>query len=293
MEKVFDSLSTRELAIAIWIIIALIACFFNKNIRQSIFGIFKALLAWKILVSLFIFFAYTTFCVFILYKISLWDITMLKDTVIWTLGFGFVALVNTNKINDSRYFKNVFFDAIKWTIAIEFIVNFFTFNLTKELILVPIIVLAAMMQAVASFDPKHKQVENLMKNFLLLFSAFIFLFSLYKTIQQHSDLFTFDNFKSFLLPVYLTITFLPFMYFYNLLVKYEELWVRLKFIIRNKKDRKRIKHRILFIANINIDKLASISKNIAKPVNVYHDLSNKMIIQISKGEYIGNDSQLD
>ena len=223
----------------------------------------------------------------------MWDITMLKDTVIWTLGFGFVALVNTNKINDSKYFKNVFFDAIKWTIAIEFIVNFFTFSLTKELILVPIIVLAAMMQAVASFDPKHKQVENLMKNFLLLFSAFVFLFSLYKTIQQHNALFSFDNLKSFLIPVYLTITFLPFMYFYNLLVKYEELWVRLKFIIRNKKDRKRIKCRILFIANLNIDKLASISKNIAKPVNVYHDLSNKMIRQISKGEYIGDDSLID
>jgi hypothetical protein len=293
MDRILDSLSTRELAIAIWIIIALIACFLSKNIRQSIFGIFRALFAWKVLVSLFAFFAHTTFYVFILYKISMWDITMLKDTIIWTLGFGFVALVNTNKINDSKYFKNVFFDALKWTIAIEFIVNFFTFSLTKELIFVPIIVLAAMMQAVASFDPKHKQVENLMKNFLLLFSAFVFLFSLYKTIQQHNDLFTFDNLKSFLLPVYLTITFLPFMYFYNLLVKYEELWVRLKFIIRDKKDRKRIKRRIIFIANLNIDKLASISKNIAKPINVYNDLSNKMIRQISKGEYIDDDSLID
>ena len=207
MDKILDSLSTRELAIAIWLIIALIACFLSKNIRQSIIGIFRALFTWKILASLFAFFAHTTFYVFILYKISMWDITMLKDTVIWTLGFGFVALVNTNKINDSKYFKNVFFDAIKWTIAIEFIVNFFTFSLTKELILVPIIVLAAMMQAVASFDPKHKQVENLMKNFLLLFSAFVFLFSLYKTIQQHNALFSFDNLKSFLIPVYLTITF--------------------------------------------------------------------------------------
>jgi len=293
MDKVFDSLSTRELAIAIWIIIALIVCLLSKGIRHSIFGVFKAVFAWKILVSLFAFFAHTTLYVFILYKLNLWEITMLKDTVIWTFGFGFVALFNTNKVNDSKYFRNVFFHAIKWTIAIEYLVNFFTFSLAIELILVPIIVLAGMMQAFASFDTKHKQVENLMKKFLLLFSGFVFLFSLYKTIQQHSELFTFENLKSFLLPVYLTITFLPFMYFYNLLVKYEELWVRLKFIIRNKRDRKRIKRRILFVANLNIDKLTSISKNIVKPVNVYHDLSNKMIRQISKGEYIGNESLLD
>lgn len=183
--------------------------------------------------------------------------------------------------------------AIKWTIAIEFVVNFFTFSLTKEIILVPTIVFSAMMQAFASFDPKHKQVETLMKNFLMYFSIFVFLFLLYKTIEKHSELFTVDNLKSFILPVFLTITFLPFMYFYNLLIKYEELWVRLKFSIRNKKIRQRVKRQILLAANFNIDKLVSISKNIAKPINVYNDLSNNMVKQISKGSYIGIDEIID
>lgn len=285
MDKIFDSFSTRELAIAIWILIAIIACLFSKNIRQSMAGVLKALFAWKILVTLLAFFIHTAFYVFILFKIGLWDITLLKDTTIWTLGFGFVSLVNISKVNDTKYFKNVFFDAIKWTIAIEFIVNFFPFSLTKELILVPIIIFSAMMQAVASFDPKHKQLENLMKNFLMLLSIFIFLFSLYKTVEMHSKLFTIANLKSFILPFYLTITFLPFMYFYNLLVKYEDLWVRLKFIIRNKKDRRRVKRQILFVANFNVNKLVSISKNIVKPLNVHHDLSFNMVKQISKGEY--------
>lgn len=130
------------------------------------------------------------------YKVGLWNVAFLKDTIIWTLSFGFVSLVNINKVNDTKYFKNVFFDAIKWTIAIEFVVNFFTFSLTKEIILVPTIVFSAMMQAFASFDPKHKQVETLMKNFLMYFSIFVFLFSLYKTIEKHSELFTVDNLKS-------------------------------------------------------------------------------------------------
>ena len=200
-----------------------------------------------------------------------------------------MSLININKINDKKYFRNVFLDAIKWTIAIEFIVNFFAFSLTKEIILVPILFLSASLQTVASFDPKHKQVENLFKNLLMYFSIFVFIFSLYKTINEYNIVFTMDNLKSFLLPIILSITFLPFMYLYNLLVKYETLWVRLKFMVRNETERKRLKRQILIIANFDINKLLNISKNIAKPINVYNDFSTEMIKQISKGQYIGDD----
>lgn len=289
MNKIFDSLSTRELASAIWVLIAFTACMFNKSIRQSFFGVFKALFVWKISVSLLAFFLHTALYVFILFKIKLWDISALKDTVIWSFGFGFVSLMNINKVNNSTYFKKVFFDTIKWTIAIEFILNFFTFSITKELIIFPIIVFSVMTQASASLKPEHKQVENLFKYILTGFGFFVFFLSLYKTIEQHSQLFTINNLKSFLLPMFLSITFLPFMYFYNLLVKYEGLWTILKFIIKNKQDRQRVKRQILWVANFNIDKLVSISKNIAKPVVVYNDFTYKMINTISKGEYIGFD----
>jgi hypothetical protein len=102
---------------------------FSKSIRQSFVGIIKALFAWKISVSLLAFFLHTVLYVFILFQIGLWDVSLLKDTVIWTLGFGFISLMNINKVNDNAYFKKVFIDTIKWTIAIEFIVNFFTFRL--------------------------------------------------------------------------------------------------------------------------------------------------------------------
>lgn len=289
MVKIIDSLSTRELAWATWILIALIACMFSKSIRSSIVGVIKALFAWKISVSLLAFFAHTALYLFLLFKFGLWDISLLKDTIIWTLGFGFISLLNVNKINDSSYFKKVIVDTINWTIAIEFIVNFFTFSLIKELIIVPILVFSAITQAAASFNPENKQVENLLKYFLTAIGTLIFIFVLYKTIEQYSKLFTLDNLKGFLLPVFLSLTFLPFMYFYNLFVKYEELWIRLNFSIRNKRDRQRVKRQILCVANVNIDKLVSISKNISKPINVYNDFSSVMIKTISKGKYIGSD----
>jgi len=281
----FENLSTRELAWVIWFLIAFTASMFSNSIRHSFGSIIKALLAWKISVSLLAFFLHTAFYVLVLFKFGLWDISLLKDTIIWSMSFGFVSLKNINKVNNSTYFKKLFFDTIKWTIVIEFIINFFTFSFIVELIVVPIVVFTAAMQAYASHKPEHKPVESLFKYILMASGAFIFIFSLYKTVEQPSRIFTFGNFKSFFLPIFLSITFLPFMYVYNLIVKYEELWVRLNFSIRNKQDRKRVKRQILYVANFNIDKLVMISKNIAKPVNNGDDLSYEMIKKISKGQY--------
>jgi hypothetical protein len=289
MNKILDSFSTRETALLAWIGIALVLCLFNKGIRTSLVGVVKALFANKIILSLLAFFSHTAFYVLILTILGLWDIALLKDTVFWALGFGFVALVNINKVNSKAYFKETFKDAVKGTILIEFIANFFTFSLLAELIILPIVVIAAMMQAVASFKEEHKPVENFIKNLFLYFSIFVFLFSLYKTVASYREVFTFDNFKSLMLPVVLTITFLPFMYLFNLYVKYEMLWVTLKFMIRDKAERKKVKRQILWVANFNVDKLVSITKNIAKPVNVYNDTSLEMVKRISKGSYIGND----
>jgi hypothetical protein len=289
MNKIIDSFSTRETALVIWIFIVFIASIFSKNFRGFIFDIFKLLLSWKISLSLIAFFVHTGFYIFILYRLGFWDNSLLKDTAFWIIGFGIVAIMNINKVNSNTYFKTIFLDAIKWTIAIEFIVNFFTFSLTKELIILPIIVFSATIQAVASFDKKHKQMEFLMKNLLLYFSLFVFLYSFYKTLTNHKDLFTFDNLKSFILPVILSITFLPFMYLFNLIAKYEDLWVILNCNVKNNIDRNRIKRHILWIAKFNIDKVVSISHNIAKPINIYNDLSYEMIKKVSKGKYVGYD----
>jgi hypothetical protein len=291
MKKIFDSLTTREIAWALWLLVTFIACMFGKGIRQSIFSVFKCLLEWKILVPILFFFGHTSLYVLILLKLGLWDISLLKDTLVWALSFGFVSLINISKVNDAKYFKNILLDALKWTIAIEFIMNFFTFSQTKEIILVPVIVFSAVMQAATSFEEKHKQVEKIFKNLLISFSIFVFLFSLYKTFEKYNDLFTIDNFKSFLLPIFLTITFLPFMYLFNLMVKYETLWLTLRFNIKNVNERKRVKRHILLVANFNIDKIVSISENIAKPINIYNDLSYEMIKRVSKGKYIGFDEK--
>lgn len=131
-------------------------------------------------------------------------------------------------------------------------------------------------------NPEHKRVEVLIKNIFTFFSIFVFFYSLYKTIQEYREIFNTESLKSFLLPVILTLTFIPFIYLYTLIVKYEELWIKLNVLIRNKAQRKKIKRQIIFVANLDINKLTNISQNIAKPLNALNDYSIKTIKQISK-----------
>ncbi len=286
MNTFFESFSTREIAIIVWLLITVITCMFFKNIRNSMLYVIKSLFAWKISVSLVALFAHTGFYIFILYNLNFWNISLLKDSIILVLSFGFISLMNISKVNNTKYFKNIFIDAIKWTILIEFITNFFTFTLTKEFFLIPILFFSGILQVKASMTSEHKKVEELIKNILTYFSIFVLFYSFYKTIQEYREIFNIESLKSFLLPVILTITFIPFIYLYTLIVKYEELWIKLNFLMRNESQRKKIKRQIIFVANLGINKLTNISQNIAKPLNVYNDYSINMLKQISKGKYI-------
>lgn len=291
METILASFSTRETALVIWIGIAFILCLLKRSIRNSFAAILKAFFVKQILASLFLFFSHTFFYAFILSKLGLWDISLLKETIFWIIGFAFVALVNINHMDNVLDFKRMFLDALRWTIVIEFIMNFFTFSLAKELFILPVVFFSAVIQESASYDIKHKPVETVVKRLFLYFSIAIFGYSLYKTVLSYNSLFTFDNLKSFLLPVVLSITFLPFMYVYNLYVKYETLWITLKYGISDDRDRNRIKWQILRVANFNINKVVSISKNIAKPIYIYQDLSYEMVRKVSIGRYIGPEEQ--
>jgi hypothetical protein len=131
MNEFLDSVSNREIAITIWLIEALVACLFSNSIRKSLCNLLKILFSRRISASIFALYLHTGFYILILYKIGFWNIRLLKDTIVWTLCFGFISLMKINKINDSEYFKNIFNEAIKWTIGIEFIINFFSFSLMK------------------------------------------------------------------------------------------------------------------------------------------------------------------
>jgi hypothetical protein len=252
--------SNRELSVLIWGVVILTALLFVKNIRQSSKQLFKALFVKQIMTILFLLILFTVTIIFFFYKINLWDKSLLKDTIFWFFGVALVLSYKANNAKDFTYFKEIIKDTIKWTIIIEFLINFYTFSLLTELILIPVMVIVVLLQTVSEMDKKNEQVTKLLKNVTAIFGLILLSYVVYKTFTNYKMLFALNNLFSFLLPIILTIIVLPFIYFLSLYINYETLFVRIKYMTKDNSVRLLLRKEILLAANFNIEKLHLISK---------------------------------
>lgn len=262
MDSIFAVFSNRDIAIVFWLFLLLFFLLLKKSIRKSFAHIFKSLFVKNLITPLILFFDYILLLVLGLQITGFWEVYLTKDTIFWMFGFAFVLFFNFQKAKDAAYFKDIIKDVIKITVVLEFLADEYTFGLFTEIIIVFIIALLTMVQVVAKLDPKHKSAETFIRIIISLFNTFLFVYIVYRVFNQFNELLTIEKAKSFLLPIILSILFLPFIYFLSLYSEYEELFVRFEALSIDKSLRRKINWRIIRVANIRINKLQKISKNI-------------------------------
>ena len=136
MHKEAEIFTSREIAIFIWVVVALILAVSQKKIRESLFPVIKAFFAKKIIITYLLSVVYITLSVFLLYRVKFWDIPLLKKTVFWTLTFASVSLFNINKVSeDKKYFIAAVKHNLKLSLIFEFILDFYSPNLFVELLI--------------------------------------------------------------------------------------------------------------------------------------------------------------
>lgn len=268
MKYIPDIFSNREIAILIWLIALLLFFILNKTTREPSGGLIKLFFGRQIFTIFCLMTLYVFGIIYLLYKLSFWNNELIKDTVFWFCTVAIVMFFNTNKVDNKKYFKKILLDAIKWTGIIEFVMNFYTFSLPVELILVPLLTLIGATKVFAEVSRQkienREQVIKLLENILSIIGILFILFVIYKTIAEYNQLFTFINLKSLLLPPILTVLFLPFIYFLALYMKYETLFIRIGFMINKKEMVSTVKCKIFLAANFNLNKINKIEKNITK-----------------------------
>jgi hypothetical protein len=287
MNQLLNIFSTREIAVIIWGIILLIGSWFIKGMPQILSGFLKIIGSKIVILLISISAIYTALIVILLWKLCLWDITFLKDTCIWFLFSSISITFNVNKARNFSFFKNIIRDNISIILIFEFIINFYTFSLPVELIVIPIISFIVIIQGFAEVsqkqEPDHQLTASCLKKIIALLSVSLFIFVLYKTMTDYEGLFTIYNLKSFLLPINLTLLFLPFFYGLALYMEYETLFKVMKQMRRYEPSiSKKLIRATLLYANVNINKLSRIWKhhsyfNPAKenPYNYIKRIANK------------------
>jgi hypothetical protein len=228
--------NNREKAIIVWVLAFFSWALFQNNIRASFYGVIKAFTHYKILIVLTAMLLYISLIVLLFYKLQLWDPSLTKDTIYWVIGVAFVLLMNANKATQEKdYFKNLLLDNLKVIVALEFIINLYTFNFWVELFLVPLLVLIVAVGAVAELKKEDFPAKKMSDSVLSFFGIFLILFTLIRLLSDFQGFANVDNLRSFLLPVLLTLAFMPFLYLFALLMAYELLFVRLGIFLKENK----------------------------------------------------------
>lgn len=247
MDGIYNILSTRELAAAIWIFLIFLIIFFKTDTRKALISFIKTLFAkWirRFILSIVI---YTLFITFLLSRCSFWDWLYLKDVFVWLITTGFFISINAvDKKSDEFYIKNVLKENIKLIMIVEFFFNTFTFNLVVEILLLPFITIVSLMEYYCTIQ-KGKEYE-MTKKFLsgiLTLTGLIICINTVKVVVVSFDKLDYINLLiNFLIPIIYLFLFIPFEYFWELYSKYQTLFCRLTISFGNDKKKFKLKYRL-------------------------------------------------
>ncbi len=266
-----DIFTNRELAIIIWLAIFFALLLYKKAIRgNTILSVIKSILNKKILAYLVSFLFYFSLFIYLFYYFGWWDTNNLKDTVIWYIfaGIPIGFIVATSKL-ENGYWTSLILNNLKLTVLVEFVVNFFTFSIIVELVIVPVIALLAWMNSYSKHFGEYKDVEKLTTFLLSALGLFMLSYSLSRAIVEYNSIGNVNALKSLLFPVVYSLVSIPYMYVFKLVVEYEKLFIRLKLgKRRSKKLNFLIKLRLLLFCNIQMKRL-----QVATNMNSYNLMS--------------------
>jgi hypothetical protein len=232
ISNVLKQFNGREQAAAIWLLVALVAALFNKGIRGAILAFVRSLFARRLI---WIYTSATLWfvaIVVVLEKTGMWNSLLIKDTVMWFVGTAFVLIFNVNNAKE-HFFRDAVVDNLKLTALLEFVSNIYSFNVWIELPLTLVIFSFSMVGEVASKKPEYVPVKRLIEGVLSFIGWAMLAFVVYKSISNFSELATWDTARSLVLPLILTIAFIPYVYALALQLAYEVVFFRVDFALRD------------------------------------------------------------
>lgn len=225
MNAILNSISEREIASAIWLAVFVASVPISKSTRNSAGAVIRALFQPALMVPLGIAALYAIGEIFLLNCIGWWSLANLKTTILWLVTFAFVTMfeVATAK-NRKAGLGKITAEILSVAALVTFIAELYSFPLIVELIALPFVTIVFLMAEMAKHKPEHAPVAKLMGCLSSLIGISYIGFSLWKSVELWRDTFTWANWLELIIPIILSIAFLPFLYAWRTYVAYNEMF---------------------------------------------------------------------
>ena len=256
-------LNNREIAILIWSAGLVVLLASKSEIRSGFGPVLRALCQKILLAALGITAVWITLSTVLLKAVDLWHWDNLKTTLIWAITFAIVAVFDVKRISeDHTFYGQTVRDTLSATAAIEFVALFHSFDLVLELVLVPSLSFIGIMLAMAASRPEWARAKWLLELGLVLAGLTYLAYGAWTIGHQFTDFATFDTLREFLVPILLSLLFLPFMYVLSAYVTYEINFARLNLRIKDAKLNWYAKRSAVFKFRFDLDLLRRWSREI-------------------------------
>jgi len=216
--------TNREIAYGIIALAFIVWVSRYAPVRNSFKGLVSAAASPKLVTPVLSTWFWITLGVTLLAHLELWDLSLLKETLIWAVFSGITTLfLGVSSDDPNRKFARSLSSQFKVGVVIVFYVNLVTFPLLVEIPLILTLTFLSLIQAVS----EQKNVSKYIGRALGFAGIILFIVVTWKVIQQPKLIFSFEAVKSFALPFALVIWTIPFGYLFSVLAAYEELFNRL------------------------------------------------------------------
>lgn len=219
--------------------------------RNSLFGVISATFDSKLVILYLYMSAYTVLIVYVLFSFGLWDLSQLKNTILWTLTVGSVSLFDAAKREKINYFKKALNDVLKLTTITEFVIGLYPFRLWVELLIIPVSFALVLLVVFSEKVERLRPIGKVLNGILIFLGLFLIAYAIYMISKNFPAFATTGTLSDFLIPPTLSFLFLPFVYLLSLYVAYEGAFAGLSNIIPNKALEKYAKKQAVLRFNFN------------------------------------------
>lgn len=225
VQAFLGTVNTREAAAAFWLVIIAALIVFHRSTRPSVTGVLKTLAKPLLLAPLAIAALYAAAEIMALQRVGLWSAINLKTTILWLATFAFVTMFEVATAKDPpASLGKITRDVVSITVVLVFIVGLYTFPLIVELIALPLVTVIALTGEVAKHRSEHAAAARLLSCMTTAIGLSYVGFSLLKTVEQWQKVATWATVSEFIVPVLLSLGFLPFLYGWRTHVAYNSMF---------------------------------------------------------------------
>ena len=107
MEFIQSVFNNREIAIAFWVIIVVTILIFTKAGKDFLKSVTPILFCKKFVIFYFVFISFLCLVIYGLYKIEIWSLKLVKDTIFWVMFVELPLFAKTiEEAKDARFLGN-------------------------------------------------------------------------------------------------------------------------------------------------------------------------------------------